>query len=319
MQAWIEKRFYLVNLLVIGLTSGLVGLVATGYAESLLVDQQAKARPKKRRPGLRRGVAATTAKSKGPTLRSNQYDVTRRNVFCSYCKAVKPAAATKTDEGKATLNMDDAELLATLVAVNDDKWSFATIRFKSSGQTRVVAKGSKIEDAEITKVEEKRVTFQKGEQKGVIELLPNGKSKKIRTPTPKRRPHHRGRPGSARSKWRNAVNEGVKKIGTNKYQIDRSLVNQFIANANVASRDAAIYPHSKGGKADGYRLGRVRPAGIFAKLGLRSGDVVNTINNVPITSPDKLLSLYTKLPSANHMTIGITRYGKPVSIDYSIK
>jgi type II secretion system protein C len=323
MQAWIEKHFYLVNLAVIGLTSGLVGLVVTNYASSELVAEQHKVRKAPKRPGrLRRAMARKAKKSKKETLRKSQRDVTRRNVFCSYCKPEKPTKVSDKGEGddkESTLSMDDAELLATLVTEGDDDWCFATIRFKSSGQTRVVAKGSKIEDAEITRVEAKRVTFQKGEQTGTIELLPNGKSKKVKKPRPSaRRRKRRGRKGP-RSKWRKAVSQGVKKVGKNKYEIDRSLVQQFIANANVASKDAKIYPHSKNGKADGYRLGRVRPRGIFAKLGLRSGDVVNSINNVPITSPDKLLTLYTKLPTANHMTIGITRHGKPVSIDYSIK
>lgn len=314
MQAWIEKHFYLVNLLVIGLTATLSASVLTTYVESKLVGQEGQPPRRSRFSGR---VAPAARKPKTPALRSSLYDVTRRNIFCSYCKAVKPSGPVKPGDEAPTLKLDDAELLATLMAPKDDRWSLATIRLKD-GRTRVVAKGSKLGGAEIVKVESKRVTFRKGKETGVIELVPGAdKPSSAARPVSPRRPGKR--PRNPREKWRATVSRSVRKVGPNKYEIDRSLVNEFIANANVASRDAAIYPHARNGKADGYRLGRVRPGGIFAKLGLRSGDVVNTINNIPITSPDKLLSLYTKLPTASHMTIGISRYNKPLSIDYAIK
>lgn len=313
MQAWIQKNFYVVNLLVIGLASGLVGLAVTTYAGSKLMDDQGPSRP---RAGLREPLAGAK-KSDRSEIRSNPYEVTRRNIFCSYCVPAKPVAtADKGPEEKPTINMDDAELLATLVTKDDDRWSLATIRFKSNQMIRIVAMGSTLEDAEIVKVEETRVTFKKGAQTGYIELFPGeGGAKKAVSPPPPTP----GAPTGGRNPYQDKLATGIRMLGPNKYEIDRSLVNEFIANANVASQDAAIFPHTRDGKADGYRLGRVRPGGIFARLGLRSGDVVNSINNVSISSPDKLLNLYTQLPGANHMTIGITRYGKPESIDYSIK
>lgn len=314
MQVWLQKHFYVVNLLVVGLVSGLVGTAIAIYAGSLLMDDKGVRPPL---AGQRDPLGA--AKKTGRTeLRPIPYEITRRNMFCSYCVPAPPsvAAADNGAEDKPTVNMDDAELLATLIAKDDDRWSLATIRFKSNQVTRIVAMGSTLDDAEIVKVEEKRVTFKKGAQTGYIELIP-GAAKRPAAPA---QPTPRGKPPAPTGNaWQDALNRGVRMLGPNKYEIDRSLVNEFIANANVASQDAAIFPHTRDGKADGYRLGRVRPGGIFARLGLRSGDVVNSINNISISSPDKLLNLYTQLPGANHMTIGITRYGKPESIDYSIK
>lgn len=314
MQAFLEKHFYLVNLAVLGLSAVLAGLVATSLIEYVLIgDGQAK-----RRKGGRRG--RHLAKAKKPTqkaLRKSMFDVTRRNIFCSSCKPAK-VADTATGAKKPTVSMDDAELLATQVAVNDDKWSIATIRFKKTQRMRLVAKGSKIDEYEITKVESKRVTFVRGKQTGYLELFPDA-GKQAAATEKKPPPKGRRRSGGKKSKWRDAVNRGVRKVGPNKYEIDRSLVQQFIANAAVAGRDAAIYPHTKNGKPDGFRLGRVRPGGIFAKLGMRSGDVLNSVNNMQITSIDKALEMFTKLQGANHMTIGLTRYGRPRTLDYSIK
>lgn len=313
MQAFLEKNFYLVNLAVLGLSAVLAGLVATSLIEYALVGDGATKRRKKPRVGRR---LAKSKKSTQKALRKSMFDVTRRNIFCSYCVPAKIADVAAGDK-KPIVNMDDAELLATQVAVNDDKWSIATIRFKKTMRMRLVAKGTKIDEYEITQVESKRVSFKRGKQTGYLELFPDAGKQ----PTAEAKPLPKGhrRPGGPRNKWRDAVSRGVRKVGANKYEIDRSLVQSFIANTAMAGRDAAIYPHTKNGKPDGFRLGRVRPGGIFAKLGMRSGDVLNSVNNMAITSLDKALEMFTKLQGANHMTIGLTRYGRPRTLDYSIK
>jgi hypothetical protein len=314
MQAFLEKHFYLVNLAVVGLGAVLAGLVVTSLIEYALIGDGVS----KRRKAPRRGRhLAKTKKPSQAALRKSMFDITRRNIFCSYCV---PAQIHDNDPGstsKSTVNLDDAELLATQVAVNDDKWSIATIRFKKTMRMRLVAKGTKIDAYEITKVEAKRVSFKRGKETGYLELFPDA-GKQV-APEPAAKKPGRKRPGGHKNKWRDAVKRGVRKLGPNKYEIDRSLVQSFISNMAMAGRDAAIYPHTKNGKPDGFRLGRVRPGGIFAKLGMRSGDVLNSVNNMSVTSLDKALEMFTKLQGANHMTVGLTRYGKPRTLDYTIK
>jgi len=312
MQAFFEKNFYLVNLAVLGLSAVLTGLVATSLIEYVLIGDGAVKRRKTPRSG--RHLAKTEAPTQ-TALRKSMFDVTRRNIFCSYCKPSKVADNAAGGAPKSTVSMDDAELLATQVAVNDDKWSIATIRFKKTMRMRLVAKGTKIDEYEITRVESKRVSFKRGKQTGFLELFPD--AGKEAAPQVKPSPH--ARRGGPKNNWRDAVTRGVRKVGPNKYEIDRSLVQSFISNTAMAGRDAAIYPHTKDGKPDGFRLGRVRPGGIFAKLGMRSGDVLNSVNNMSITSLDKALEMFTKLQGANHMTIGLTRYGRPRTLDYTIK
>jgi len=317
MQAFLEKNFYLVNLAVLGLSAVLAGLVATSLIEYALIGDGVT----KRRKSPRRGRHLAKAKKPNQSaLRKSMFDVTRRNIFCSYCKPAKIAdtATGAGAKGKSLVNLDDAELLATQVAVDDDKWSIATIRFKKTMRMRLVAKGTKIDEYEITKVESKRVSFKRGKETGYLELFPDASKQTAPAPDPKAKKPGRRKPGG-KNKWRDAVKRGVRKLGPNKYEIDRSLVQSFISNMAMAGRDAAIYPHTKNGKPDGFRLGRVRPGGIFAKLGMRSGDVLNSVNNMSITSLDKALEMFTKLQGANHMTVGLTRYGRPRSLDYTIK
>jgi general secretion pathway protein C len=307
-QAFLEKNFYVVNFTVLGVGALLCGITTANLVDRYLVGSE-DAKPKQRP-----AITAATKKPTQPELRKSPTEVAERNVFCSSCKPAPPPGPADREPEKPSASMDDAELLATLVAEKDDTWSMAAIRWKNTTATRFVAKGTKFDDVEIVLVESARVHFKKSGQAGVLELIPNGKSAtvpKTATPPP---------PGPPGDPWQKSIASGIRQTGPNKYEIDRSVVNEFVSNAAMAGKDAAIFPHTgKDGKPDGFRLGRVMPSGVFARLGLRTGDVINAINNTQITSPDKVLELYTQLPGASHMTIGVSRYGKPTTLDYTIK
>lgn len=112
--------------------------------------------------------------------------------------------------------------------------------------------------------------------------------------------------------------KGIRKIGPNRYEIDPTLVNRFIANAAEAGRGARIFPHVRNGKTVGFRLEAIRKDSVYFKLGLRNGDVIKSINKVDISSPDKALDLFMKLKGVKKFTIEILRRGKPVQLTLRI-
>ena len=85
------------------------------------------------------------------------------------------------------------------------------------------------------------------------------------------------------------------------------------------SRAARIVPEMKDGKAAGFRLFSIRPDGPFAKIGLQNGDIISAINGLEMTSPDKALEVYTKLKTANHLSVGLERNGQKITKDYNIR
>ena len=84
-------------------------------------------------------------------------------------------------------------------------------------------------------------------------------------------------------------------------------------------RAARIVPETRDGKSAGFRLFSVRPDGPFAKIGLLNGDVVSAINGLEMTSPDQALLAYTKLKTANHLSVAIERNGQKITKDYNIR
>ena len=101
--------------------------------------------------------------------------------------------------------------------------------------------------------------------------------------------------------------------------VRRSDVQDALKNINTLLSQVRIRPHFKDGKADGLALSNIKGDSIFAKLGLRDGDVVRGVNDRPIRSPDDIVSFYNKLTSGSRISLQINRRGQDRTINYRIR
>ena len=108
-------------------------------------------------------------------------------------------------------------------------------------------------------------------------------------------------------------------MAEHKYEVQRSTLDSLLGNMNALAKGARIVPEVKDGKPAGFRLFSIRPDGPFAKIGLQNGDVISAINGLEMTSPDKALEVYTKLKTANHLSVGLERNGQKLTKDYNIR
>ncbi|MEO7095058.1 MAG: PDZ domain-containing protein, partial [Polyangiales bacterium] len=65
---------------------------------------------------------------------------------------------------------------------------------------------------------------------------------------------------------------------------------------------------------DGARLDSVAPNSVFAKAGLRAGDIVTAVDNAPIKSIDDAAELYVRAPQTRAANIQLIRAGKPMTL-----
>ncbi len=68
-------------------------------------------------------------------------------------------------------------------------------------------------------------------------------------------------------------------------------------------------PYSKGGRFIGYRIRPGKNKALFDRLGLRSGDIVTSINGIAIDSPTNGLSVLNSLATARQVGIEVERNG----------
>jgi S1-C subfamily serine protease len=118
---------------------------------------------------------------------------------------------------------------------------------------------------------------------------------------------------------RDAVIAGITKIDDFHYAITRKAVDDTFANPTLVAKGARVIPSVKNGKADGFKLYAIRPSSIFAKLGFANGDTIHRVNGNDLSSMDKALEVYTKLKDSKKLIFEITRRGKPVTLELTIK
>lgn len=68
----------------------------------------------------------------------------------------------------------------------------------------------------------------------------------------------------------------------------------------------------------GFRLYAIPPGSLAARLGLRNGDTVRTVNSMPVNSEDTLHAAYQRFRTAAQLTVGIERGGQPAMLRYHV-
>ena len=330
LEALLRKYLWVVDLVAVSLCALFLARAAAGLVDANLAELPVP--PPKASP---LDVDRATAVNRKDVL-----PILKRNVFCSECPPIlKPPAPPKAVAEKASgaaVAPIEKEPVATklpleLVAVMYAEpplgmtYSAAVLRETENGAAGSFGVGESFLDAKIIGIEETRVFLDNNGNPEFLDLLaedaPKKSKRKRRTPKPaakpkpKKRPKRKGIP-NALSK---ALDEGIREIGPNKYEIQRQTLQQVLGNMNLLSRSARIVPEVRDGQPAGFRLYSVKPEGPFAKIGMQNGDVIFSINGLEMTSPEKALMLYTKLKSAAHLSVGLERNGKRTTKDYAIR
>ena len=69
----------------------------------------------------------------------------------------------------------------------------------------------------------------------------------------------------------------------------------------------------------GLRVSNVRPGSLLGTLGVENGDQLQQINGFDLTNPTSAFEAYSKLRTADRLTLTLVRGGKPTSIDVRIQ
>jgi general secretion pathway protein C len=258
-----------------------------------------------------RPVASTS-----PTVYTKQVEeILRRNIFCSICPPILPVPVTPGAPVVPELQRTSLplKLLAIMFAPApaDPRWSMAIIRDNDAKTAGPYAIGSKLREATVSEIDEVRVYLDFGG--GRIEYL-----ELLDRPTPPP-----GAPAAAPAAptdpFAAELDKGIKKVGENRYEVQHSTLDALLGNMGALSRAARIVPEMRDGKSIGFRLFSIKPDGPFGKIGLQNGDVISAINGLEMNSPDKALEVYTKLKTANHLSVGLERNGEKITEDYNIR
>jgi hypothetical protein len=96
--------------------------------------------------------------------------------------------------------------------------------------------------------------------------------------------------------------------------ISRSELDRLLEQSSELMAGVRVVPYQVDDRPVGFRLYGIRSGSALAALGLVNGDVVRSVNGMPLAEPDSALEAYSKLRSADYWDFGLTRRGRPARL-----
>jgi len=321
MDVYIKKYFWMVGAAAVVLCSALAASAVGHIIEATaLADSDKPARRPVAHPPL---VSPIAEQDRGPSKSGTP--LAERNIFCSTCLPPEPAAAETAAAPIDPNNPPITSLPLRLVATNvstDEMNSFATILNTSTEKQGAYWVGNEIPGAgPVNRILGKYVDFENRATGHVerVSLLSGEVPRPSSTVSFAPPVDTEVDPRAARDELLAAVEAGVRKIDDSTYEVDRALVEKVLSNPTAVSRGARIVPSVKNGQPNGFKLYAIRPSSVYAKIGLMNGDTLHAVNGFELNSMDKALEVYTKVRESSSLSVSITRRGKPVTLNYTIK
>ena len=243
-----------------------------------------------------------------PNRREYVDGILRRNIFDSeFIDTYNPSITTGKD-GEDLIETDLKLILVATLVANIPAQSAALI---SDDSKDARAHGYGINDtiqgtdAEVIEIEQKRVTLRRSD--GTIETL-FAEGETVTSTS--------GSKGTSSGEGDDEVQE----IGENKYLVSRELVDSNMNDLEGLSKmGRALLHRGTDGEYDGYRMSAIRRDTLADKLGIRNGDIVHTVNGMPLTSMQGAMGAYTALQNEAEFNFEITRRGQKVTLEYEIR
>ena len=172
----------------------------------------------------------------------------------------------------------------------------------------------------LSSVERDKAWITRGGEREMLEILPVGsKTRASLSPPAGPRSAPPGAPQAAGSSPPPAGDIRVERLGDNRFSIDEAGVTQLTANINQYMTQVRLIPFFEGNKSSGYRIAAIRPGTTFEQLGFQGGDVLQQVNGLDVSSPEKLYTIFQNLKDEKKVSVNILRQGQKNTLTYEIR
>jgi general secretion pathway protein C len=217
-----------------------------------------------------------------------------------------PAPIQKTAPKKNVGSIKDITLLAIY---NASDVTVITVRYKN--KTKVLSKGDEINGFVLEGAGSTFATFSKAAKTYRVALT-KGKdnSKSIRSVKSEDAPSSSA-PSSVKPEG-DVTDAGDHKI------IDRSLLDHYAKNLKEVYKDIGITEIKEGKAIKGFKITFVKRDSPFAKLGVKRGDIIKSMNGQEINSYNAAFSMYKNIRNIENATLVIQRGKEEMELEYEI-
>ncbi|MEW5848381.1 MAG: type II secretion system protein GspC [Myxococcota bacterium] len=282
-------------------------------------------------PALAQGVSSSSSTT-APTTRRDADRPKRIVAFPALAKEMpeEPVATETTTivepEGSGPLVPLKAEVVG-ITWYDEPTWSLANLVVQgdrtvhsvnacddSRRACNEVAPGYKLVEIQFDRV---FLLHEASMKRQEIELNPKGPVQEVASAAPPEpapaSTDNKGK-GSAISK----MMDGVKQVGPNHWESPPGMREDVLGRLSEVAMEGRWMPYFEGGKITGFKLAQTAPNSAFEKIGLKSGDVIKSVNGYDISSPDKMLDVFTKLRDARDVNVDIQRGNGKSTLKYTI-
>ena len=252
------------------------------------------------RPKIEKTVIARSAT--GDTIKKESLDfykvIPERNLFGSTDKTI----AEKLAAGKTGVEQQDITFLLDLkgTAVGNAGYGFAIIDEKGKNKERLYKVGDTIIGAKLIRIMRNAVVLKTGDKEKILKM-----AEMKETPILPSQP-----PSSP---------ERAVRTSTGTITVNKSDIGPELKDMGTLLRQAQVRPYFSGGIPDGFMVSNIQQGGIYQKMGLIDGDILQGINDRKMQSADDMVELYNTLKSGSGLTMRIKRQGKEEILNYDFR
>ncbi|MBN1282475.1 MAG: hypothetical protein JXA24_01720 [Proteobacteria bacterium] len=163
----------------------------------------------------------------------------------------------------------------------------------------------------LTRIQPDRIEFTNSGRLEYAEVLPMGAASifgpPAREPIAATTPPKEAAPGAL-----------IRKEEPGKFTVDQREVQDALQNLDKLYTEIRAVPNFSGGKVSGMKILSVKSDSIFAKLGLRRGDVLQKINGMEL-DVKKGFEIFSALKDEKQISLDLIRGGQPTTVEYEIR
>lgn len=183
--------------------------------------------------------------------------------------------------------------LKAIYFINGNK-GWITIEDKSNQTSYILSLGEQIDGYIFTKIFKNYAIFQKDKKEYKIEIVEK----------------------ELTNYQENSVDEF--KTKDNGALINRNYLNSYIMDMDKIWKNVSISEVKNADKIEGFRIDKISKDSVFNKIGLKEGDIIKSINNIPLNSYAEAFKVYNNIGNTKYLNIEILRNNEIMEMSYEI-